>query len=100
MNEIAERHDAVLTKPTSKATLPLSFISLDTSYALLPWVASTRGKAISLSPVLRTAPAASLLMKLFPSCCPGLVAGLTLKVTVHPVSYTHLRAHETRHDLV
>src|SRR5450756_1104475 len=77
MNVIAERHEAVLTKPTSKATLPLSLISVETSYASLPWVAATRGNAISLSPVLRTAPAASLLMKLFPACCPSLVAGQT-----------------------
>src|SRR5471032_2447231 len=63
MNVIAERQDAVFTKPTSNVTLPVSFISLEMSYALLPSVDLTRGSASSLSPARRTAPAVSLLMK-------------------------------------
>src|SRR5665647_2834280 len=82
MYVIAERHEAVLTKPGSSVTRPVSFNKFDTSYSSLPSVAWSNGQASSLSPVRRIASAVSILIKQVTSLYPGSIAGSCDSVTL------------------
>src|SRR5450756_237267 len=76
------------TVPTSMALAPASMNSITSSAVLMPPIPMTG---------IFTALAASHTMRR----AIGLMAGPdSPAVTLETVSYTHLRAHETRHDLV
>src|SRR5665647_478886 len=75
MNVIDERQEAVLTKPGSSVTRPVSFRRFDTSYASLPSEARTSGHFSSMSPARSTASAVSIVMKKLTSLYTGSIAG-------------------------